>query len=344
VPYDNLALLVVGSGSIGSRHARNLRALGVGRLAVYDPDSARTQRLAGELGVEVAGSVEAGLDARPDAVVVCTPSGSHLPVARRALASGAHVFVEKPLAASLAEVPEFVAEAEASGRAVMVGYNLRFHPVLRQVADWLDRAPAPASARLHLGEWLPGRHPGEDYRLGYGARRDLGGGVLLDAIHELDYAIWLFGWPRRVFAMGGHVSDLEIDTDDLAEILLGYDGGTTVSVHLDYLQRPRARTCQVIGNGWSVRADLNERTARFDAPGAEAPERFAAEDTIAEDYVREMDEFLRCVTGDATPTVDAGAGAASLVLAEAARQSIESGQPVTLKATPADALRSQRVV
>jgi predicted dehydrogenase len=344
VPVDDLSLLVVGCGSIGTRHARNLHALGVRRLQVYDPDPARTERLTKELHAEASGSLDAALESGPDAVLVCTPSVSHLPIARRALANGAHVFVEKPLASSLEEVQGFVAEAEASGRTVMVGYNLRFHPVLRQVEGWLKRAPSPFSARLHIGEWLAGRHPGEDYRLGYGARRELGGGVLLDAIHELDYAIWLFGWPRRVFAMGGHVSDLEIDTDDLAEILLGYDAGLTVSVHLDYLQQPRARTCDVIGNGWSIGADLNQRSARFDAPGGSDTEEFGARDTIAEDYVREMEHFLRCVTDGEKPTVDAGTGAASLLLAEAARRSIETGEPIALEPTPADALRSHRVL
>jgi predicted dehydrogenase len=267
---------------------------------------------------------------------------SHLALATEALDSGAHVFVEKPLAASLGGVSDFVAQAEASGRIVMVGYNLRFHPVLRQVRSWLESSPRPSSARLHIGEWLPGRHPGEDYRVGYGARRELGGGVLLDAIHELDYALWLFGWPQRVFAMGGHLSDLDIDTDDLAEILLGYDSGPVVSVHLDDLERPRARTCSVIGNGWKIEADLNRRSAHFHSGEAAEAQSFTSPDAVDHDYVQEIEHFLGCVNGDLAPVVDAAAGAASLVLADATRASIASGEPVALESSPADALRSRR--
>lgn len=339
MPFEDVSALVAGCGSIGSRHARNLRALGVRRLFVYDPDPGRTERLTSELGADAVASLDDALDLGLDAVLVCTPSVSHLPIASQALAAAAHVFVEKPLAAGLDDVAEFIARADASDRTVMVGYNLRFHPVLRQVESWLAQAPAALNARLHIGEWLPGRHPDEDYRRGYGARRELGGGALLDAIHELDYALWLFGWPQRVAAMGGHVSDLEIDTDDLAEILLGYDGGRVVSVHLDYLQRPRARTCTVIGNGWSIQADLNER---FAVRGGADSERFSADDRVDDDYVAEIEQFLRCVQGDAKPAVDSREGAASLVLAEAARRSMQSGEVVTLPASLDDALRSLR--
>src|SRR4051794_2624743 len=118
VTFDDLSVLVAGCGSIGTRHARNLHALGVRRLSVYDPDPARTERLTNELGADAVDSLDGGLGRGADAVLVCTPSVSHLPTARSALAAGAHVFVEKPLASSLDEIPSFLADAEASGRTV----------------------------------------------------------------------------------------------------------------------------------------------------------------------------------------------------------------------------------
>src|SRR4051794_6936140 len=122
VRFGDLSVLVAGCGSIGSRHARNVRALGVRGLDLFDPDAARTAQLTQELGARALDNLDAALERGPDAVLVCTPSASHLPIARRALANGAHVFVEKPLASALDEVPLLLADADASGRTVMVGY------------------------------------------------------------------------------------------------------------------------------------------------------------------------------------------------------------------------------
>ena len=127
------------------------------------------------------------------------------------------------------------------------------------------------AVRAEVGEYLPGWHPYEDYRQMYASRADLGGGVVLSQIHEIDYLYWLFGMPRRLMAMGGHLSSLEIDVEDTASILMEcVVDGRPIPVHLhqDYVQRPPSRTCQIIGDDGKILVDFRSLSVtHFDGGG-----------------------------------------------------------------------------
>src|SRR5204863_5216651 len=139
------------------------------------------------------------------------------------------------------------AAVDAKGLVALVGYQLRFHPAFKQVQEWLGAAAVGRvlAVRAEVGEFLPAFHTYEDYRQMYAARSDLGGGVVVTQIHELDYLYALFGPPRRVFALGGHLSSLEVDVEDVASTLLEWrsPAGDLIPVHLhqDYVQRPPSR-------------------------------------------------------------------------------------------------------
>ena len=132
------------------------------------------------------------------------------------------------------------------------------------------------AVRAEVGEYLPGWHPYEDYRQMYASRAELGGGVVLSQIHEIDYIYWLFGMPRRVMAIGGHLSSLEIDVEDTASILMEcVVDGRPIPVHLhqDYVQRPPSRTCQVIGDEGKILVDFRNLCVKhFDGSGSLAAE------------------------------------------------------------------------
>ncbi len=234
---------VIGCGSIGKRHIGNLLSAGAGKVTAHDVREDRRREVHEKFGIEVSGDLGAALSGNPDVAFVCSPTAFHLEHALRATRAGCHVFIEKPVSDSLAGLEELAGELAKRGRTSMVGCNFRFHPGLRQVKSLLDdgRIGRVISFRSRFGHYLPDWHPWEDYRDTYSARRDLGGGVLLDRIHEIDYAAWLFGKVDAVFAWTGHESRLETDTEDNAEIILRFRNGITGSVHLDYIRRRYAR-------------------------------------------------------------------------------------------------------
>ena len=190
----------------------------------------------------------------------------------------------------------------------------------------------PLSARAHWGEYLPGWHPWEDYRQGYSARADLGGGALLTLSHPLDYLRWFFGEVEALWAFAGRLGDLALDVEDTAEIGLRFADGVLGSVHLDYNQRPSAHWLEIIGTQGTIRwdnADGAVHLAQFPV-GAEnvsslqipVPAGFVRNDL----FLREMRHFLALGGGEEAPACTLEDGIQDLRVALAARRSSEAGE------------------
>lgn len=330
----DLHALVVGCGSIGSRHARNLRTLGVGALALCDLDAARAVRLGTDVG---ATTTDTDLDVllkrfRPDAVFVCTPPVSHLAIARRAIDAGTHVFCEKPLATDLDGIDALAALVAERRRVFMMGMCYRFHPALRRMKVLLDAGTIGRvlGATMWAGQYLPDWHPWADYRREYSAQRALGGGVLLDSIHSFDTLRWVLGEPVEVTGMLARVSDLEIDTEDVAAALVRLPSGAIVEVHVDYLQRVAQSRFDVIGS---------EGTLTWDREGVRwrraGDTTWTVEDVAVQPngmYLAELEAFGEAVAAGRT-RLDIEEGRATLALAAAIREAATTGRCVRLGPT-----------
>jgi predicted dehydrogenase len=287
-------------------------------------------------GIRSFDSLDAALAERPDIVFVTNPNTMHLQVACAAARAGCHLLIEKPLSHSLDGVDELIDLVESKSLVALVAYQFRFHPGLRLLKALLDEGRLGRLAAAHIvnGEYLPDWHPYEDYRATHAARRELGGGALRIQSHEFDYALWLFGMPGRVYAVGGHLSRLEVDVEDSVSVLLTceQDGRPVpVHVHLDYLQRPPQRTCEIVGDAGKARYDYYAKQVEFhDTPtGRVTVERF---DTFERGQLfrAELCHFLACVRGEERPVVDLREGARSLRIALAAADSLRIGEAVSL--------------
>lgn len=236
--------LVVGYGSIGARHARLLRALDRPTAVV----SGREVEFA-----PLYDNLDAALDAeQPDYVVVSNDTARHHETLARLATLGFEgtVLVEKPLFERARAIPE------NRFRGLYVGYNLRFHPVFRALRESMNGDGA-LSAQAYVGQHLAGWWPGRDYRATASASAERGGGVLRDLSHELDLLFRLFGPWRRLAALGGAFSNLEIDSDDAWALLLELDGCPAATLQLNYLDRGGRRDLIVIGEDHSYHADLS---------------------------------------------------------------------------------------
>ena len=341
--------LIAGLGSVGQRHARNLRTL-IGsevELIAYrvrKRSDILTDRLEIEAGsnleekynIKVYSDLGEALAQGPDVAIVSNPSRLHIPVALAAAKSGCHLFIEKPLSHNLENVQELIDLVETKGLVSFVGYQMRFHPFLKHVRSLLQQgAIGPLlAARVEVGEYLPGWHTYEDYREMYASRKELGGGVILSQIHEMDYIYWLFGLPQRLFALGGHLSSLEIDVEDIASVLMEYRfGGRSFPVHLhqDYIQRPPSRTCQIIGDEGKIIVDLGALTlVVFDGKGNITARNSLEGFERNELFLDELKHFLSCMENKRETLVPVREGAQSLRMALAAKQSLATGKPVVL--------------
>lgn len=325
-----LRVAVLGQGSIGRRHAGILRDLGC-EVVAFDP-----AREAPELdGIARASSAEEAV-AAVDAVVVASPTSVHAEQAALAAEAGCALLVEKPVGMTAAAGREVADHAERHGVLLAVAMNLRFHPGPRSVRELIAGGTIgqPLWARFTFGYHLPDWRAGVDYRLSYSARSELGGGVLLDAVHEVDLATWLFGPARDVSAWIGQVSQLDIDVEDLALLRIGLAGGAVAAIELDYLDRSYRRGCRVVGSEASVIWDWSDESVRVLSDSGEI-ERRAAPADVAPTYREEIERFVRAVADrrtdlEGTQLVSGHEGVRALELIDAARESARSGQLVTL--------------
>jgi len=245
-----MKILVVGVGSIGRRHAQNAKKFAETAICECNPELGH--KIAAELGLPLFLDIHRGLDWKPDHVIVATPTHVHLAIASLAIESGAHVLIEKPISHSLDNVREFLDRADFLRKNVFVVCNMRFHPAVQVLAQNIKDVGKLLFVRAQYGNWLPDMRPHADYRALYCSRQTTGGGVILDAIHEIDYVSWLVGSVQNVICNATRLSDLDIDVEDYAELLSSHSTGVMSEIHMDYLQRVKRRGCDIIGTEGSL--------------------------------------------------------------------------------------------
>ncbi len=238
-------VLVVGTGSIGMRHLRNLVTLGAHVQAFrYRPGGDALPD-----GVRQVDDLATALAGPCDAVVVANRTDLHLAVAQQAADAGKALFIEKPLAAALNGVDQLQRTVAGRGLVVEAGFMLRCHPNLQWVRAHLAAGNLGAvhHVRAAVGQYLPDWRPGTDHRNCYSAQPEWGGGVVFDLIHELDLVAWLCGAVEDVTAMTRHVPALDIRTEAIAQIGLRLAGGVLAQVHLDYVRPGYGRALEIVG-------------------------------------------------------------------------------------------------
>lgn len=295
--------LIVGLGSIGRRHLRNLSALGEREITLYRTHHSTLpeEDLA---GYAVETDLTRALAQHPDGVVIANPTSLHLDAAIPAARAGSHLLLEKPISANMDRVEEFSTAVQESGSRVLVGFQFRFHPTLQLARQLITEGALGrvVSAQAHWAEYLPGWHPWEDHRIGYAARKDLGGGVVLTLCHPLDYLRWMFGEVESLQAYTAAApEEIGTDVDAVADIAMQFAGGVQAAVHLDYLQRPVSHTLDVSGTQGLLRWDNTTAELKLYRVSTGEWETFSPPSGFERNwlFIEEMKAFLTLVRGQA---------------------------------------------
>ena len=323
-------ILIIGLGSVGRRHLKNLLLLGYDNIILYRTGKSTlpTNELA---EYKTFGDLEEALSLNPIAAIVSNPTSLHVSTALKAINAGCHLFLEKPVSHSIEKISELQRNAKTKNLQVHVGFQFRFHPGLQQIKKWIERNKIGQviSVQSHWGEHIKDWHSWEDYRKSYSVREEMGGGVVLTLSHPFDYLIWLLGDVEKVYAVTKKHQSLAINTECMAETVLHFNSGVIGSVYLDYLERPAKHTLNIIGDLGTIRWDNADGTARLFVE-----DKCVSKCTVPKGFERntmfleEMKHFLECINEKGLPMCSLNEGIKSLEIALAVKRSAVEGAEV----------------
>ena len=240
-------ILIVGYGSIGKRHFKNIYGRPNTRIVILTKQ--KNLHKLEKNGVIVTHSIKNALEYKPDIGFVTNETSLHIETAIKLATFGMHLFLEKPLSHSMKNINKLTKIIRKKKLITQIGCHMRFHPCIIKIKKLLENNSLGRiiSVDIESSSYLPDWHPYEDYRLGYAARDDLGGGISLTCIHEVDLLYWFFGKPKKVFSITGKFSDLEVKSDDLSVMTFMLKNRVVGEIHLDYFQRPEYKSLKIKG-------------------------------------------------------------------------------------------------
>lgn len=253
---------IVGLGSIGNRHLRNLHSVGVGRLSVVRRKKGRNTNFDVPKHVNEWYSLIEILECDcPDFVVICNPTNLHVETAIKCLNFNCDVLIEKPLDSTPNDsVTRLTQVAQKKNRIVAMAYCMRYHPAYHMAYESIrnNLIGRAIYAKAWFEGYLPDWHPWEDYRESYAARRDSGGGVLRTLDHELDFLNWVFGAADVAIGRVFNTTSIGIDADDLAIYLLSHPNSVKSQITTSFCRKPQSRGFEIVGTNGNLTFSLEQ--------------------------------------------------------------------------------------
>ena len=291
-----MKILVIGYGSIGKRHIKNLLSIPKIKVIVLTKQKSTDPILKKCL---VYASLEKCILEKPSAAIIANNTSNHIDISLKLAKEGIDLFIEKPLSNNIKNITQLSKIVKSKKLLTMMGCNLRFHPCIKKIKQLIDKKTIGEilSVQVESGSYLPNWHPNENYQKSYAARNDLGGGVILTCIHEIDYLYWFFGMPYSIISQSGKYSNLKIDVEDLSLSIIKFPKNLLAELHLDYFQRPDIRKCKIIGSKGTIMWNSKSNQVKlYNSRKNDWTIKLAIKNYNRNDmYVDEMKHFLNCI-------------------------------------------------
>lgn len=297
-----MKVLIVGLGSIGKKHLetlKNLKYKYILEIFKFTPSSYKEPIYFKELSCNIKNN-------QIDVVVVCNPTILHYKTVNLCLQLGLHVFVEKPIShdykqKQLATLNKLAARKKLK---VMVGYDMRFSPWISNVHKMIEKGMVGHvwGLRIMAGQYLPNWRK-VDYRKVYSAKKKLGGGVLLDLSHEVDYLTWLLNKKiRTVTARKSYTKRIQIETEDICDIIVEYTDSSLAEIHLDYLNIPYRRSLEIYGEKGMIIWDGNLNSLLLYTNNPNKPQAINVKPVGQKEvFINELGHFFECIKSGKEP-------------------------------------------
>ena len=330
-------ILIVGFGSIGKKH------LSIARRLFPDAQIMVLRHKKSPADIEhanfVSNSEKEAIDFSPQISVICNPSSHHLSIATILATAGSNLLIEKPISNETKGVLKLIKFCKANKKVIHIGYNLRYRKSLLFFKNEIDNKCIGKilSVRSEVGQYLPSWRADSDYRSSVSAKKSLGGGVLLELSHELDYLRWIFGEITWVRSTTAKLSSLDIDVEDYANLTLGIErpgdhNCIIANLTLDFFRHDDYRTCYAIGENGTLKWDgIKDTVQKRTYKEKNWTMLYEGSRDLEESYVNEWREFVQQIFGSETNIVSGMDGLAVLEVIDSARKSSKNGQQVNVR-------------
>ena len=324
-------LAIIGLGSIGKRHLRLITEIRPDIEIIVMRSGYGDACKEDKLATKIVHSIDEVVNEGVQAAIVSSPATLHLEQSLELAKRGVHLLIEKPISHTSDGVDELLKILDKNNLKAMVGYVLRHDRGAIKFKKWLDSKIKGKilHARIECGSYLPDWRPDQDYKKTVSALPELGGGVLLELSHELDYLHWFFGKSKDVQAHIKNSSALDINVEDQVDLLITSDRGHCISVQIDFNRRYAERKCRVL---------TTEGEITWDAVNKNVTCRMVNKDSLCYEYSNEKDYiyraqlevFIDCIENNSIPTVTVEDGINVVKLIDAAHDAAVGGVKVYL--------------
>jgi predicted dehydrogenase len=289
-----MKILILGCGSIGQRHIENLQNISNNNLIeVFDKDQSKLKNLKTK-NIKIA--KEESIDSNTyDCVIICTPPNTHVSLAIRALEANSNVFIEKPLSNNLEKFDDLIKIKNEKNLLVFVGYSFRFNKGLNYIKKIVATKEFGKilHASAYFGQYLPDWRPNQDFKESYTLKKEMGGGIILDSSHELDYLIWIFGKPESIQANFVLTDILPSNSEAICDVILKFPQNILSTIHMDFVRRKYKRTLEILTENAVLEWSLEENTVKiFESKSCNT---MSSNESINDMYVEELKHVIDCI-------------------------------------------------
>ncbi len=316
-------ILIIGSGSVGKRHATNFSSLGC-EISLFDLNQDRLNEVSSNVIVKASyiDINEALRVDKFDGAVICSPTLYHPEQALLLIEAGVPVLVEKPLAINLSDAESLKTSIEKLNGKLLLGYTWRWWEPLRRLKKMIlgnsigNVRYVQFNMSAHLADW----HPWERYQDFFMSSKKLGGGALLDESHWIDIMIWIFGMPKSITGKVSKLSNLEIETDDNVDLICYYEN-MNITIHLDLYGRPHDKSIRFIGENGSIFWTADPNRIRVSKQSSQIWEDFNFDCLRNDMFINIAKDFLNVMNNKMNISCSVNDGINVLKIIEAARKS-----------------------
>ena len=325
--YHLERVVVVGLGSIALRHRRNLKILFPNVFIVAVPSSGTIDNQIVDFADQIILNLSEVLMKDVDIAIIASPATFHAAHAAVFLHSGVPTLIEKPVTSHSQDVETLMKISSDTNTPVAVGYCVRYMPAAVRVKKLLEQNTLGCvyNASVNVGQYLPDWRPSKEYQNSVSAKKSLGGGVLLELSHEIDYIQWLLGPMEVEYAQLRSTSELDLEVEELADVILVSETGIVCSIHMDFLQKKALRTCSLIGEKGRLDWDLLSNTVQLHTRERSICLFAEVNWDSNQMYLSLLKDFLNLVVGQQNSIIDLEQAARTVGLIESIKSNAIQG-------------------